>query len=97
MGSPLQKWLLTVLEGCWRLGLLGVSYVSVDWNPYSSIGFAGNAAIQFFNPIQQQHNEKGLLTCSCAQGLINAGQLLFFLPQSCVNKLKLCRTVSPLS
>jgi hypothetical protein len=56
-------------NGCWELEtprLHGVSCESVDWNPYSSIGFArqcGCTILWLSSQIQQLHNEK-YLTCS---------------------------------
>ena len=50
MDSPLQKWLLAVLKGYWGSEtprLHGVSCESVDWNPYSSIGFTRQCGCTF--------------------------------------------------
>ena len=56
-------------KGCWKSEtprLHGVSYVCVDWNPYSSIGFTRQCGctILWLNPTATQRKRSSMLTRS---------------------------------
>jgi hypothetical protein len=73
-------------KGCWKSKtprLHGVSCESsVDWNPYSSIGFARQCGCTnlWLNPTATQWKRSRMLTCSLAHGPMIAGQPILILP-----------------
>ena len=81
-----KRWTVPFRNGCWQCWkgcwgsvtprLYGVSCGSVDWNPYSSIGFAWQCGctILWPNPIATQWKRSYMLTCSWVHDPTIAGQ-----------------------
>ena len=102
--SPLQKW--KCWKGCWGSETPRLHSVScessVDWNPYSSIGFARQCGCTnlWLNLTATQWKRSWLLTCSWVHGPMIAGQPVFFLPwmvwHNRISSNRSCKIVSPL-
>jgi len=88
-----KKWTVPIRNGCWQCWkgcwgsetprLHGVSCESVDWNPYSSIGFARQCSCTtlWLNPTATQWKRSYMLTCSWVHDPVIAGHPIFFLPR----------------
>jgi len=104
-----KRWTVPFRNGCWQCWkgcwesetprLHGVSCESVDWNPYSSIGFAWQCGctILWLNPTATQWKRSYMLACSWVHNLMIANQPIFFLPwmvwQNRKQKLQNCEPI----